>query len=330
MIAVGGLWGSTVLSSSSACAVARKPGAPSKFTPAYLSLEKSGELKRRELAIKKIFDLRACCPRRCDKNRKKHEPPVCGYTQKLKVSSAFAHFGEERPLVGRNGSGTIFFSNCCLLCDYCLNWELAHRGDGEFISHQRLAGMMLRLQRQGCHNINFVTPTHMLQHIISALRIAIGKGLRLPLVYNTGGYDRIELIKLLDGVFDIYMPDFKYQESELAGLYSLGASDYPEVAALAIKEMHQQVGTLKVDERGLAKRGVILRHLVLPNNIAGTDKFVRWVAKELSPKTYVNIMSQYRPLFRAKQVPELNRRITIREWRQALKWAKQSGLSKLD
>ncbi len=337
MLAAGGVWGSSTLVPRMARAglpdrpkSSPKSNLRKKSVPAYLELERSGELKKRERALWKIFDERACCPRRCDKTRKKHEPPVCSYTRNLKVASAQPHFGEERPLVGRNGSGTIFFSNCNLLCDYCLNWEINHRGDGEFISHRELAQIMLKLQKKGCHNINLVTPTHVVQHIVTALRIAIGKGLRLPLVYNTGGYDRLEVIRLLDGLVDIYMPDFKYQDSEMARLYSLGAADYPEAAARAIKEMHRQVGTLQVDENGIAKRGVILRHLVLPDNIAGTDRFVKWVAKELSPKTYVNIMAQYRPLFRAKQEPELNRRITLEEWHQAMKWAEEAGLVNLD
>jgi putative pyruvate formate lyase activating enzyme len=232
--------------------------------------------------------------------------------------------------VGRGGSGTIFFSNCNLLCCFCQNWEINHRGDGDFSSHRSLARMMLRLQERGCHNINLVTPTHVVPHIVKALRLAIPMGLRLPLVYNTGGYDDLEVVERLDGIVDIYLPDFKYQSPEAASRYSSGAEDYPEVAAAVIAEMHRQVGRLQTDARGIAQRGLIIRHLVLPHNIAGTDGFVEWVARELSADTYVNIMAQYRPEHRAAEYPKLARRINSKEWRQALAWAEEAGLSNLD
>jgi putative pyruvate formate lyase activating enzyme len=190
--------------------------------------------------------------------------------------------------------------------------------------------MMLSLQRQGCHNINLVTPTHVNPHIVKALRMAIAGGLRLPLVYNSGGYDDLEVVKNLDGIVDIYLPDFKYQDGAMSAKYSSGASDYPQVAAQVIKEMHRQVGVLTCDEKGIAQRGLIIRHLVLPNNIAGTDKFVRWVARELPADTYVNIMAQYHPEYKAKEYPELARRITSAEWQQALSWAMEAGLTNLD
>jgi putative pyruvate formate lyase activating enzyme len=189
---------------------------------------------------------------------------------------------------------------------------------------------MLSLQARGCHNINLVTPTHMVPHIVRALRIAVARGLRVPLVYNTGGYDKVEMIQKLDGIVDIYMPDFKFQDGELTRRYCAEASDYPEIAAAAIKEMHRQVGVLRRDERGVAERGVILRHLVMPNNLAGTDRFVRWVAEELSPDTYVNIMAQYRPCHEAFDYPEIARSLTREEWKQAVGWAKDSGLTNLD
>jgi putative pyruvate formate lyase activating enzyme len=233
-------------------------------------------------------------------------------------------------LSGHRGSGTIFFSNCNLLCCFCQNWEINHRGDGDFESHRDLAEMMLSLQRIGCHNINVVTPTHVVPHIVKALRIAIVRGLRLPLVYNTGGYDNIEVIRKLDGIIDIYLPDFKYQDGRLASKYSSGADDYPEVAAAVIKEMNRQVGKLVVDASGIAQRGLIIRHLVMPHNIAGTDRFVRWVAEELTPDTYVNIMSQYRPEHQAHDYPKIARRITNDEWGQALDWARHAGLTNLD
>jgi putative pyruvate formate lyase activating enzyme len=300
------------------------------FEPAYLKLEREGRLAEREKELWSIYEKCQLCPRKCEVNRLAGENKVCKATDKLTVHSAGAHFGEEAPLVGRYGSGTIFFSNCNLRCCFCQNWEIAHRGDGGAISHSDLAHVMLSLQRRGCHNINLVTPTHMVPHIVRALRIAVAKGLRLPLVYNTGGYDKLETIKKLDGIVDIYMPDFKFQDGEMTNKYCAEASDYPEVAAAAIKEMHRQVGVLRTDERGIAARGVILRHLVMPNNLAGTDRFVRWVAEELSPDTYVNIMDQYRPCHEAFDYPEIARPLTREEWRQAVRWAKDSGLRNLD
>jgi len=300
------------------------------FEPAYLGLERQGELKRREEQLWSALSACRCCARQCEVNRLEGETGFCSSTDRLKVHSAGPHFGEERPLVGRGGSGTIFFSNCNLLCCFCQNWEINHRGDGNFISHDRLARMMLDLQARGCHNINVVTPTHVAPHIVKALRIAIAKGLRLPLVYNTGSYDGLEVVKLLDGVIDIYLPDFKYQDGELAAEYSSGADDYPQVAAAVIKEMHRQVGVLRVDSRGIGQRGLILRHLVMPHNIAGTDRFVRWVARELSPGTYVNIMAQYRPEHRAFDYPKIARRTTGAEWEQAMQWAREAGLTNLD
>jgi putative pyruvate formate lyase activating enzyme len=303
---------------------------PAKFEPAYLQLEREKKLEILEAELWDLFRACTCCPRQCGVDRLKGETGVCSSTARLKVSSAGPHFGEERPLVGRGGSGTIFFSNCNLLCCFCQNWEINHRGDGRYISHVSLAEMMMDLQEMGCHNINLVTPTHVVPHIVKALRIAIRSGLRLPLVYNTGGYDCLDVVKKLKGIVDIYLPDFKYQDSNLSAKYSSGASDYPEVAAAVIKEMHRQVGILQVDSRGVAERGLIIRHLVMPHNIAGTDRFVRWVAGELSPETYVNLMAQYRPEHRASEYPELVRRITTDEYRQAVQWAREAGLKNLD
>ncbi len=305
-------------------------GREGAFQPAYLKTDKEGRL---EIIEAELWDiLRKCrlCPRRCEVNRLEGEAGFCSSAAALKVYSAGPHFGEERPLVGRGGSGTIFFSNCNLLCCFCQNWEINHRGDGRRIGHDALAGMMMNLQELGCHNINLVTPTHVVPHIVKALRMAIGRGLRLPLVYNTGGYDSIEVIEKLDGIVDIYLPDFKYQDGKLAAKYSSGAEDYPAVAAAVITEMHRQTGILEVDRRGVALRGLIIRHLVMPQNIAGTDRFVRWVAEELSAETFVNIMPQYRPEHRAMEYPELSRRLTTDEWRQALVWARQAGLKNLD
>lgn len=307
-----------------------RPGGFNNFEPAYLKLEREGKLAEREKELWDIYKKCRLCPRECEVNRLAGENEICKADDKLKVYSAVPHFGEEKPLVGRYGSGTVFFSHCSLRCCFCQNWEIAHRGDGGAISHSTLARAMLSLQKQGCHNINLVTPTHMVPHIVRALRIAVARGLRLPLVYNTGGYDKLETIKKLDGIVDIYMPDFKFQDGKLTHKYCTESSDYPEVAAAAIKEMHRQVGVLRTDERGIAMRGMILRHLVMPHNLAGTDRFLRWVAEELSPDTYVNIMDQYRPCHKAFDYPEIDRPLSRKEWMQAVKWAKDSGLTSLD
>jgi putative pyruvate formate lyase activating enzyme len=304
--------------------------ADNRFKPAYLRTEREGRLAKLESELWEIFQSCRLCPRKCNVNRLKGEIGFCSSTSRLKLASFGPHFGEERPLVGTGGSGTIFFSNCNLLCCFCQNWEINHRGDGRFISHDDLAGMMLSLQQRGCHNINLVTPTHVVPHIVKALRLAIRKGLILPLVYNNGGYDSIEVIRMLDGVVDIYLPDFKYQDGALSAKYSSGALNYPEIAAETIKEMHRQVGELQVDSKGVARRGLIIRHLVMPGNIAGTDRFVQWVAKELTATTRVNLMAQYRPEHKAFDYPEISRPITAQEWEQARSWANAAGLSHID
>lgn len=302
---------------------------PTPFEPAYLKAERDGTLKTVEEELWQLFKSCQCCPRSCRANRLKGETGFCRSTARLKVHSYGPHFGEEKPLVGKGGSGTIFFSHCNLQCCFCQNWQINHRGDGDFISHENLAEMMLHLQRRGCHNINLVTPTHVAPHIVKALRIAIARGLKVPLVYNTGGYDSLHVVRKLDGIVDIYLPDFKYQDNKMAARYSSNASDYPEVAAEVIKEMHRQVGLLKCDEKGIAQRGLIIRHLVMPNNVAGTDRFVRWVARELPANTYVNLMAQYHPEYKAREHSEIARRITTQEWRQALAWAEEAGLTNL-
>lgn len=295
--------------------------------PGYRALATSGELARREEALWAMMAPCRLCPRRCGADRLNGKTGVCSSGRLFKVASYGPHFGEEPPLVGRRGSGTLFFSNCNLLCLYCQNWEINHRGDGEVTSHGALANMMLRLQARGCHNINLVTPTHLVPHLVRAVRLATEQGLRLPLVYNTGGYDSLETLKLLDGVVDIYLPDFKYQDSEMASRLSAGAPAYAEHAAAAITEMHRQVGPLRVEE-GVAVRGLLIRHLVLPENLAGTDRFVRWVAETLGPATPVNLMAQYRPEHRARHHPPLDRRLTREEWSQAVQWAREAGLSR--
>jgi len=290
----------------------------------YAEMERTGELARREQALWDLFDPCRLCPRLCGANRRAGRVGVCSSAQDMRVASYGPHPGEERPLSGTRGSGTIFFSDCNLLCVFCQNWQIAHRGDGVQASHDRLADMMMSLQRRGCHNINFVTPTHIVPHIVRAVRLAIPMGLNVPLLYNTGTYDSLEVIQLLDGIIDIYLPDFKFQDAAHSARFA-EAPDYPVHAAAAIKEMFRQVGTLQV-VGGIAQRGLLIRHLVMPENTAGTDDFVRWVVSELGADTHVNIMSQYRPMFRANEYPPLNRGLSQAEFAQAMNWARQVGL----
>jgi putative pyruvate formate lyase activating enzyme len=244
------------------------------------------------------------------------------------VSSMGPHFGEERPLVGRSGSGTIFFTNCNLSCIFCQNYDISHLGHGREVTYADLADMMVALQGEGCHNINFVTPTHMVYAIVRALIIAIPRGLKVPLVYNSGGYDSVETLQLLNGIFDIYMPDFKYWDPARACELS-GPADYPDKARAALGEMHHQVGVLRMDGNGIAYRGLLVRHLVLPENMAGTRGVLDFLCT-LSRDTYVNIMDQYRPAFRARECPGLGRRTTLQEYDEALAYARKKGMRRLD
>jgi putative pyruvate formate lyase activating enzyme len=329
----GGLLGATLLNVNcgpSAAATKQKTMLRKDYEPAYVGLDREGKLAGRANDLYDIYKSCRLCPRGCGANRSKGEKGVCKATARVKIASAHPHFGEERPLVGRGGSGTIFFSNCNLLCDFCQNWNISHGGEGNYYSDDELGRLMVSMQDMGCHNINLVTPTHYVPNIVNALRGAMARGLRVPLVYNCGGYEPVEVIRLLDGIVDIYLPDFKYMDGQAAGRYSNGASDYPEAAATAIEEMNRQVGLLVVDEKGLALRGLMIRHLVMPNNLAGTDRFVKWVAESLGKDTYVNIMAQYRPEYKAKKIPELARRITAMEYAQAQEWARQAGLRNLD
>jgi putative pyruvate formate lyase activating enzyme len=300
------------------------------WRPAYEKLEQEGKFAQKIEEAYSIFEECHLCPRQCGVNRQKGEKGFCRAPIKPVVFSAQPHFGEEVSLVGRNGSGTIFFSNCNLRCVFCQNWPIAHEGRGQEIEDEYLAALMLHIQKIGCHNINLVTPTHVMPNILNATRIALKKGLRLPLVYNTSGYESFEIVKLLDGIVDIYMPDMKYMDDDQAEKYSSKASDYPEVTKKAIIEMNRQVGELQIDERGIALRGLIIRHLVMPNRIAGTEKFVRWVAENLSKSTYVNIMSQYHVDYKAYEYPRIARGITVQEYLEAMDWAEQQGLTNLD
>jgi len=308
----------------------KSPARAVAFEPAYLKLHRSGELKQRGQRLWRIMQSCELCPRQCGANRLEGEKGFCHSTSELEIFGFHPHFGEERPLVGKGGSGTIFLSNCSLRCVFCLNWEISQGGEGKERSLQQMAEMMLRLQEMGCPNINVVTPTHYSAHIVRTLDLAAAGGLRLPLVYNTCGWERIEILKKLDGIVDIYLPDMKYMDSAMAARYSSNAADYPEVTKKAIAEMHRQVGVLASDRNGVARRGLIIRHLVMPNRVAGTEKLVRWIAKTLPRKTYVNIMSQYHVDYKAYDHPQIARGITVKEYLEAMKWAAEAGLTNLD
>ncbi len=300
------------------------------FAPAYLELLESGELARRvERAYRHLEDCDLCA-RYCHVNRRETtKGAVCRTGERAVVHSFGPHHGEEDPLRGSRGSGTIFFSWCNLRCVFCQNWEISHKGMGRETEPGELADMMLELQSQGCHNINLVSPSHVVAQIIAAMRIAAEKGLRLPLVYNTGGYDSLEALELLDGIIDIYMPDMKYGDSAVARKYST-IRDYVEFNRAAIREMHRQVGDLVLDDDGIAQRGLLVRHLVLPGDLAGTESVLGFIAREISPDTYINLMDQYRPCYRAEEYPPLDRPISSEEYAAALQAARQHGLRRLD
>ena len=301
------------------------------FQPAYLDLWQSGELARRvKLGLEKLGDC-VLCPRNCHVNRIENKTKVCRTGRYAIVSSHFAHFGEEQCLRGNRGSGTIFFSWCNLRCVFCQNCEISRQGEGRPAEPEELAGMMLRLQEQGCHNINLVTPEHVVPQILEGLLLAVERGLRLPLVYNTSAYDSLDSLALMDGIVDIYMPDFKFWDPGSGRRYAK-APDYPEAARRAIKEMHRQVGTLVIDEQGVALRGVLLRHLIMPGSVAGTPEIMKWISRELGPETYVNLMVQYHPTCRVteKQYSEIKRGISPSELEQAVDAFRLAGLSRLD
>lgn len=296
------------------------------FTPAYLRLVETGELAERVRAAYQHLEQCDLCAHRCGVNR--HATTlgaVCRTGARAVVASYGAHFGEEPPLVGRGGSGTIFFAWCNLRCVFCQNYAISQLGEGSAVEPEELAAMMLRLQARGCHNINFVSPSHVVAPILAATLIAARAGLRVPLVYNTGGYDSPAALALLDGVVDIYMPDVKYADAESARKYSK-VRDYPTINRAAVKEMRRQVGDLQMDAEGIARRGLLVRHLLLPNDLAGTRETLRWLAEDVSPQTVVNIMAQYRPCYHAHTYPELNRTITRREYSHAQHWAQELGL----
>jgi len=321
------LGGSLIFSPSPAHALVKKE---QQWYPAYGKLEKEGKLAERIEKAYSIFEECRLCPRECGVNRLDGEEGFCQAPLKVMVYVAQPHFGEEISLVGEHGSGTIFFSNCNLRCVFCQNWPISIKGEGKKIEDNELAQLMLFLQGIGCHNINLVTPTHVMPNILNATRIAFKEGLRIPLVYNTSGYERVEIIKMLDGIVDIYLPDIKYMDGDMAARYSSDASDYPEMATTAVFEMNRQVGVHQVDARGIARRGVMIRHLVMPNRIAGTKKFVKWVSANLPHLTYVNIMAQYQVAYKAFEYPQIARGITVQEFLEAMDWTEKSGLKRLD
>jgi len=293
--------------------------------PAYLKLS-GKELRARTEALRELASPCRLCPRECRVRRAQGERGSCRAGLVPWVSSFGPHFGEERVLVGRGGSGTIFLTGCNLHCVFCQNYEISQLYEGRKIDVEELAAWMLKLQKLGCHNINFVTPTHQAPQIVEALTIAREGSLRLPIVWNCGGYESVEALRLLSGIVDIYMPDFKYGDSQVAARYS-DAPGYFEIAKEALREMHRQVGDLKIED-GIARRGLLVRHLVLPGGLAGTEKVLKFIAEEISRDTYVNIMAQYYPTYKAWQYPELARRITPKEYSEALKIARNLGLAR--
>lgn len=297
--------------------------------PVYIESFEKGLLKERAEILTRALKDCSLCPRNCHADRLSGDLGTCKTGELAMVSSYMPHFGEERPISGSQGSGTIFFTNCNLLCSFCQNFDISHEGRGQPVASRELADMMLTLQAIGCHNINFVTPSHVVPQIVQALMPAIEDGLRIPLVYNSGGYDHVSTLELLDGIIDIYMPDFKFWDPGIAR-DTCTAPNYPEMARRAISEMYRQVGDLRMDNRGIAERGLLIRHLVMPRGLAGTRGIMEFLSREISPETYVNIMPQYRPCGNAWDIPLLSRPIEMDEYRQALQEAIDAGLSRLD
>lgn len=296
----------------------------------YIGLWREGKLKKRGEELWQVLEQCRLCPRECGARRLQGEEGECEAGRDVEVASYHAHFGEEKPLVGTGGSGTIFFHHCSLRCVFCINWDISQGENGSRRSVEDLARMMLALQAVGCHNINLVTPTQYSPHIVLALDRAAGGGLRIPLVYNTSGWERLEILRILDGIVDIYLADFKYARPEASARYSPGVETYPEVTKRALCEMDRQVGVAHPGPHGLMERGLMIRLLMMPNDVSGTREAVHWIARNLPRDTYVNLMSQYAPTFKAFQYPELSRRITREEFGDAVRWAREEGLTNLD
>ncbi len=301
----------------------------SNFEPVYIETARKGLLMQKINESRRTLKSCSLCPRECEVDRLSGETGDCKTGQDAFISSYNAHFGEEAPLVGALGSGTIFFTHCSLMCNFCQNYDISHEGDGQEMSATQLASLMLILQNNGCHNINFVTPSHVVPQMLMALDVAIDAGLRVPIVYNSSGYDKVETLRILEGVVDIYMPDFKFWDPKVAEI-TCNAPDYPEMARQALIEMHRQVGDLKMDENGLAQRGILLRHLVLPAGFAGTADVMKFIVEKISPDTYVNVMAQYRPCGDAYKVEQLSESLAITEFHQALEETQAAGITRLD
>jgi putative pyruvate formate lyase activating enzyme len=301
--------------------------------PAYVGLLRSGELKKRIVAAEERLSRCDLCAWECKVDRRVGVLGVCRTGPQARLASFGPHLGEEDPLRGWRGSGTIFFARCNLRCQYCQNYDISQADSGDLVTPEELAAVMLELQAYGCHNINFVSPSHVIAPILAAVYLAAQAGLRLPLVYNTGGYDSLAGLELLDGIIDIYMPDMKYANPQVAHNYSK-IPHYPQSNLAAVKEMHRQVGDLAINADGLAERGLLVRHLILPNGLAGTAQVMRFLAEEISPDTYINLMDQYHPDHNVRlypnQFPRLNRRITPQEYQAAIDMARQAGLHRLD
>lgn len=297
--------------------------------PGYHQLLITGELYSRAEQIAQKLLCCDLCPRNCSANRAEGEVGSCGVGELAWVSSYGPHLGEEAPLRGRYGSGTIFFSGYNLSCVYCQNAEISQSLSGRAVTDGELAAMMLELQARGCHNINLVSPSHVVSQIVQAVALAAEGGLSLPLVYNTGGYDALETLLLLDGIVDIYMPDMKYSQRSAGKTYS-GVDDYPEINQLAVLEMHRQVGDLVLNPAGIARKGLLVRHLVLPGGLAGSSVILRFLAERISRETYLNIMDQYRPAYQAGRFPKLDRHLTNSEYLEVIQEAKRWGLHRLD
>lgn len=301
----------------------------SENTPCYLHLLETGELKEKvKVAYARLGECTGC-GWYCGADRLHGKKGTCLTGLRAQVSSYGPHLGEENPLRGWRGSGTIFFTHCNLHCQYCQNYDVSQGKDGEEVEPETIAAIMLELQAMGCHNINFVSPTHVVSQILAAVLIAAKAGLTIPLVYNTGGYDSLENLTLLDGVIDIYMPDMKYANDEIGYQYSK-IQHYVQTNQAAVREMHRQVGDLVIDEHGLAQRGLLVRHLILPNGLAGTPEIIRFLADEISKNTYLNLMDQYRPCYNAQYYPKLTRRINNSEYQEAVALAHSAGIYRLD
>jgi putative pyruvate formate lyase activating enzyme len=296
--------------------------------PNYLRTYKEGQLERKIEQLNKRLSCCTLCPRRCKVNRLKDEKGFCGAGKDLRISSVFAHFGEEPCLVGVFGSGTIFLSHCNLKCVFCQNYEISHFAEGSPATKEKLAADMIRLQGLGCHNINLVTPTHFIPQILEGLLLAIKQGLDIPLVYNCGGYESEEVIDILEGVVDIYMPDAKFSSSD-ASKQLCGVDDYFLNLKRVLKKMHQQVGDLEIED-GIAQKGLLIRHLVLPAGLAGTSEIMEFIARWISVNTYINIMAQYRPCGQVHRFTQINRYITSQEYAEAIRIARSFGLSRFD